>query len=192
QAQLSQIGKDFGAESRKKLNAELEDSIRKYRKLAQSQLDELSRVSIERTGQDYIQAGPAPVHSPISGKVALAFAAIAPTLLFLYFVSRPVMKLRPEPPADFLAVSTEWGARHHNTAEKLARAYWDWAALHLEPQYPYGTKLPEQPPLGFDVEGKDFPTGVDADLTRLSYWNELRKLWAQPQSWTKIEVWDRQ
>lgn len=192
QAQLNQIGKDFGTNSRKKLNAELEDSIRKYRKLAQSQLDELSRVSMERTGQAYIQAGPAPVRSSIGGKVALAFAAIAPTLLFLYFVSRPVMKLRPEPPADFLAVSTEWGARRHNAADKLARAYWDWAALHLVPQYPYGTKLPEQPPLGFDVEGKDFPSGVDSDLTRLSYWNELRKLWVQPQSWTKIEVWDRE
>ncbi|MGH9374675.1 MAG: hypothetical protein ACRD1J_00735 [Terriglobia bacterium] len=192
QAQLSQIGKDFGAGSRKKFSAEFEDSLRKFRKLAQSQLDELARHRAEAPGQFYASA-PAPTgRSSPAGKVLLGFAAIVPTLLFLYLVSRPVMRLRPDPPADFLTVSTGWGDRHHDAADKLARAYWDWAALHLARQYPYGTKLPQQPPFGFEVEGKDFPTGVDSDLDRLSYWNELRKLWVQPQSWTRIEVWNRE
>lgn len=198
QAQLNQIGKDFANDSRKKLSAELEDSIRKYRKLAQSQLENLSRASAagmtstETAGQAFMPAVPGVARSSFAGKVVLVFAAIAPTLLFLYFVSRPVMRLRPDPPAEFLTVSTEWGASHNAAQDKLARAYWDWAALHLVQTYPYGANLPDLPPLDFDVEGKDFPTGVNLDLTRLSYWNELRKLWTQPQSWTTIEVWNRQ
>ncbi len=190
-AQLSQIGHDFGADNRKKFSAEYDDYLRKFRKLAQSQLDELARHRADVPGQAYAPAVPQAGRSWVAGKIALGVAATAPTLVFLWLVSRPVMRLRPDPPADFLTVSTGWGERHPNSADKLASAYWDWAALHLARQYPYGSKLPEQPPFGFDVEAKDFPAGVDADLSRLSYWNELRKLWVQPQAWTRIEIWNR-
>ncbi len=192
--QVRQAEKDLIKENRKRLEAELDESLKKYRKRAQGQLEDLTRLSMERIAQagPQLESVPVAARSTRTGRVATILGALAPTLLFLYFVSRPMMRLKTEPPADFLTVTTDWSAHYPDVSTELATAYWDWAALHLAPQYPYGSHLPKQPPIGFDVSGKNFPSGVDADLARMTYWQELRKLWVQPQSWDKVEVWNRQ
>lgn len=188
--QIRQLFKELTSVNRKEFEGEIEESIRKQRKSAQAQIDEMSRASLERLRQAAPQVAAMPTQSPSAGKFLLVIVALLPTVLFLYLMGRPVMRLKADPPAEFLNAYPEWTGQHPEVATRLGEAYWDWAAVHLTREYPYGTDLPEQPPILFKVEGEGFPSGVDADVARLRYWQKLRELWKNPQSWDKVEVWN--
>lgn len=187
---MCQALKDAAAESRKETEKDIGESIRKIRSSAQAQIDEISRASMERLRAASAGIAPGPARGSLAGKVVLALVALLPTVLFAYLMSRPVMRLKVDPPAEFVNAYPEWTGAHQAEAARLAAAYWDWAALHLADSYPYGSQLPEQPPMSFAVEGKGFPSGVDADVARMRYWQKLRDLWTNPQSWQKIERWN--
>lgn len=190
--QLRQLVKDEGVAHRKDFEEEIAEMLRKRRKSIQQQIDEASRASLERLQQASARVTPglAPQTS-YGSKWVLILVALIPTVLFIYLMNRPVMRLKAEPPADFVNAYPEWTAQHQDEAVKLGEAYWDWAALHLVRDYPDGTQLPEQPPVSFEVNGSGFPSGVEADVARMRYWNKLRELWTNPQSWDKIEAWNR-
>ncbi|MGH9449804.1 MAG: hypothetical protein ACRD11_04605, partial [Terriglobia bacterium] len=190
--QIRQLVKDVAATHRKDFDGEIAEAFRKQKKSIQQQMDETSRASLERLQQASARVTPASARQISSGsRWVLVLVALIPTLLFLYLMNRPVMRLKAVPPADFLNAYPEWTAQHQDISVKLGEAYWDWAALHLVRDYPYGTQLPEQPPVSFQVDGQDFPTGVGADVARMRYWNELRALWTHPQSWDKIDAWNQ-
>ncbi|MGH9351849.1 MAG: hypothetical protein ACRD2G_06790 [Terriglobia bacterium] len=189
-SQMQQLFKEMATASRAQFDTEIEQSIRKQRRSAQAQMDEVSRASLERlrsVGPQVVAAVPASRASHF----LLILVALIPTVLFVYLASRPMMRLAPNAPADFVEAYPELDGAHADTAQKLAQAYWDWAAVHLAPDYPYGSQLPEQPPALFDAEGSGFPTGVEADVARARYWQKLRQLWSNPQSWEKVQVWSR-
>lgn len=189
-SQLRQVLKDGVVESRKEAEKEIAESLRKSRSSAQAQLEELSRSTLERARAAGAAIAPGPARSSRAGKVALVIIALLPAILMVYLISRPVMRLRTDPLADFVNAYPEWTGAHPTAAARLGAAYWDWAALHLTESYPYGSQLPDQPPAAFSVEGQGFPTGVDADVARMRYWQKLRELWSNPQSWQKIDRWN--
>lgn len=189
--QLQALAKDVAGTRRKEFESELEGALRKQRKQIQQRMDEAAHETLTWLQQASagLVPGPAPKSSPGS-RWALVVVAMIPTLLFLYLMSRPLMRLKTDPPTDFLNAYPEWTAQHQDVAEKLGTAYWDWAALHLTQLYPYGTDLPQQPPVSFEVEGQGFPSGVDADVARMRYWDKLRALWKDPKAWQKVDVWN--
>ncbi|HEV2418133.1 MAG TPA: hypothetical protein VGX94_10035 [Terriglobia bacterium] len=189
--QMQQLFKEMAAASRAQFDTEIEQSIRKQRKSVQAQIEEMSRVSIEHLRSAAPQVGAAPAPASRARTFMLVLVALIPTVLFLYLANRPVMRLTPNAPADFVEAYPELTSAHADTAQKLAQTYWDWAAVHLTADYPYGSQLPEQPPALFDAEGPSFPTGVEADVARTRYWQKLRQLWSDPQSWQKIQVWNQ-
>lgn len=189
--QLQALAKDVAGAHRKEFESEFEGSLRKQRKQIQQRMDEAAREALAWLQQASagLAPGPAPKSSPGS-RWALVAVALIPTLLFFYLMSRPLMRLKTEPPADFLNAYPEWTSQHQDVAQKLGEAYWDWAALHLTQSYPYGAELPQQPPVSFEVEGQGFPSGVDADVVRMRYWDKLRALWKDPKAWQKVDVWN--
>ncbi|MDE3180567.1 MAG: hypothetical protein KGM47_13020, partial [Acidobacteriota bacterium] len=190
--QLRSILKDGAVAQRKEFATEIEGVLRKQKKSMQQQIDEACQASLVQLQQ--ASANLVPGYAPQTSSAsrwALVVVALIPTILFLYLMNRPVMRLKSEPPAEFLNAYPEWTSQHQDVATKMGEAYWDWAALHLARDYPFGSSLPEQPPPSFEVEGPGFPTGVDADLARMRYWNKLRELWTNPQSWERVNTWNR-
>lgn len=188
--QIRQLFKELASAGRKEFESEIEEASRKQRKSAQAHVDELSRATLERLRQAAPQVVPAPAQGSSAGRFFLIVVALLPTVLFLYLTNRPMMRLKADPPAEFLNAYPEWTGQHPEVATRLGEAYWDWAALHLTRNYPYGAELPEQPPVLFKVDGQGFPSGVDADVARLRYWQKLRELWRDPQSWDKVDIWN--
>ncbi|MGH9377787.1 MAG: hypothetical protein ACRD1I_03205, partial [Terriglobia bacterium] len=190
-SQMQQMFKEVAAASRAEFGAEVEQTVHKQRRSAQAQIEEMGRASLERLRKAEPQVMMAPAAASRSSHTLLILVALIPTILFVYLASRPVMRLKPNAPTEFAEAYPELTATHEDTAQKLGQAYWDWAAIHLAPDYPYGSQLPEQPPVLFEADGPSFPTGVQADVARTRYWQKLRELWTNPQSWEKVQVWNR-
>ncbi len=128
----------------------------------------------------------------------LMFLAMTPALFCLYLNLRPVSQLQPDPPADFFDSHPAWGTKRFQPGDSrwlltdrvVARAYWDWAARHLERKYPFGARLPDNPPLEMQVEGIGFPEGLESEFAKVHYWQKLQKVWNEPQSWQTVTGWD--
>ena len=140
----------------------------------------------------------------MTAKLAWVLVAVAPTILFIYLANRPVMQLRVDPPAEFLSAVNEAAPERRANEERTARAYWDWAYLHLQHKYPFAAQLPEDPPMEMEADGNDFhnvkankreersdPPDLEAEVTKRRYWQKLRQVWAMPQAWEKSSLWDR-
>jgi len=115
-----------------------------------------------------------------------------PLGLFIFLSIRPVMRLRVEPPAEFLDMQLgRWDAKRRAAEERVARAYWERAVQLVQWQHSFGAPLPDNPPAEFNIEGKDFQRGsVEAGpVTRARYWKKLREVWALPQAWEKSYDW---
>jgi hypothetical protein len=145
--------------------------------------------TLQRLNQNFSEQQQKRRQSRVSTFV-LGLVALAPTILFIYLSTRPVMRLRLDPPAEFLAAIGDAPPKRQATEERVARAYWDWAYLHLQRKYSFAAQLPDDPPVEMEVDGKDFPTGLEADLTKHRYWRKLREIWAMPQAWEKSSLWD--
>lgn len=118
--------------------------------------------------------------------------AIALGLGLAYILTRPVMRLRSDPPAGFFEVRRDWDAKRRAAEEQLARAYWETALNSVQWRYSYGTSLPDNPPPEFKLEEKSWQGGVSepAAATRARYWRQLRRVWVSPQTWEKSYEWD--
>jgi hypothetical protein len=178
--------------------------VKKQRRIFQDNLDFATQATLERFTRRLTGLEQEHERGSLAAKLAWVLAAVAPTILFVYLATRPVMQLRVDPPAEFLSAVKEVTPERRATEERVARAYWDWASLHLQRKYPFATQLPEDPPMEMEVEGNDFryaktnkreehsdPTDLEAEVTKRRYWQKLRQVWAMPQAWEKSSLWDR-
>lgn len=105
---------------------------------------------------------------------------------------RPVMRLKPQPPAGFVDVQQGWDATRQATEDRAAQAYWQLAVNLLQWRFPFGTELPADPIAEFRLAEKDFPrsTIAAAPATRIRYWNKVRATWPLSSSWSETYVWN--
>ena len=171
----------------RELRAEQQQSLEKARRVFLEESEHLSQAILDKARCQLQGLAPAsPARSSATLKVVVALAAIIPSLTFLYVSTRPVMRLRPNPPPQLLDQSDEGATGEKQQIENsLALAYWNWAYIHLQDKYPYGTNLPEEPPADMEATGADYPQGVEADLAKRRYWQKLREVWRLPEAWEK-------
>lgn len=111
--------------------------------------------------------------------VLLALAGI-----FLFESVHPVMRLRSEPPPSFLIGKSARDARPSQSQENVARVYWNVAAGTVTERYSYGQLLPRNPPRDFTISQRD------NYATRALYWQRLRGLWNQQETWVRSYRFD--
>lgn len=110
--------------------------------------------------------------------------------LFIYKSTRAVMRLKDDPPQQFLVFPSKWTAQRRQSEERLARAYWKCAVLLSRGQYIYGQGLPDEPPPGFSVDSKTYPSvGESPAAARARYWRNLQEVWAHPAAWREVYEW---
>lgn len=120
-------------------------------------------------------------------KLGVALGAVALFAFMIYFFTSPVIRLRATPPAAFFDNSPSWTVKQRAQEDDLARAYWNIAITNIETQYRFGSTLPADPPDSFTVEGKGArgqAVGVD-QAARSRYWEKLREIWPQADSWER-------
>ena len=122
------------------------------------------------------------------------FLAISVPVLAVYLWPAPLMQLRAQPPAEFIDDSANWGSARRAREQEVARAYWQVAVANLQGKYPFGSELPTEPPNEFDAGKKYLPSAgaKAASDTRDHYWQKLRKIWVQRDSWEENSEWDAQ
>jgi hypothetical protein len=125
-------------------------------------------------------------------KLGLTLSVVVLLVFAIYVSSSPVVRLRAKPPQAFFDESQRLIAKQRTREDQLARAYWDIALRNIETKYRFGSILPADPPDSFQVEEKD-PSGtilkVDA-AARTRYWEKLREVWAQSDSWERTSDWN--
>jgi hypothetical protein len=123
--------------------------------------------------------------------MGLALGVVVLIMLAIYLSASPVVRLQVRPPAAFFDDSPSLNAKQRAREDELARAYWDIAVRDIEAKYSSGSTLPADPPDDFKV-GEKGPSGtilkVDA-AARTRYWQKLREVWAQPDSWERTSNW---
>jgi hypothetical protein len=123
--------------------------------------------------------------------ILLAFTV---SVLAIYLWTIPVMQLQAQPPAEFIDESPNWGPIRRGREQEVAQAYWQAAVANLQEKYPFGSELPTKPPSEFDAGKMYLPAGGAKSLseTRDHYWQKLRKIWVQRDSWVETSEWDAQ
>jgi len=126
-------------------------------------------------------------------KRSLAWLLLAlPVGLFVYLWMRPVMRLRADPPAEFLEMPREWDAKRRASEKRLALAYWEVAVRFVQWRYPYGEALPASLPTEFNLAGTGLARNglAVSAATNARYWHRLRQVWDLPQSWQQSYEWN--
>ena len=142
-----------------------------------------------------LQRGNRPKRRGMVAQLALVAGvclAIMLPLLGVYLSRGTVMQLRPEAPAEFIDQSPNWSAKRRAREEAVARAYWQVAVVALQERYPFGSKLPAEPPTEFQIENKYVPpfSAKAFSETRAHYWEKLRRSWVQRQYWVERHEWN--
>ncbi len=102
---------------------------------------------------------------------------LAVAALFLYESVHPVMRLRSNPPSEFVNVTANRKAPVQVEQEVVARSYWNIASEFASGKYAYGDALPVNPPA-------DFALSSDQDYaTRALYWHRFREMWNEQAAW---------
>lgn len=115
---------------------------------------------------------------PSKGRISLWPAALIGLGLVLAMSSiTPILKLKAEPPSDFVALR----ASAAGPQAALATAYWNVAVRVIRWKYHRGNALPEQVPKEFNVL-HETPEPVSAEA-RNAYWAKLREEWLRPENW---------
>jgi hypothetical protein len=125
-------------------------------------------------------------------RLGLALGVVVLLMLAIYLSSSPVVRLRVKPPDAFFDTSPRLTAKQNAREDQLSRAYWDIAVQDIETKYGFGSTLPADPPDSFQVAEKG-PSGaaskVDA-AARTRYWEKLREVWPQSNSWERTSDWN--
>jgi hypothetical protein len=112
-------------------------------------------------------------------------------LIFVYRSTYVVIQLSANPPPEFVDSRSEWTAQQRQTEQRLARAYWQCAVRVMQRRYAYGSGLPDKPPPEFKIDAQSFPDlPAGAHLERDRYWQNLRKVWGDPDVWARTYAWD--
>ncbi|MGD0129755.1 MAG: pilus assembly protein N-terminal domain-containing protein [Terriglobia bacterium] len=130
-------------------------------------------------------------------KLAMAtgiLLAVTVPVLAVYLWPATVMQLQAQPPAEFIDESPNWSPARRLREHEMARAYWQVAVTNLQGKYPFGSELPTEPPSEFDAANNYLPSGgaKTPSETRDHYWQKLRKIWAQRDSWEETSDRDAQ
>ncbi len=200
--ELNRIREQAAQSNFRDFKAHAEDLLREQGKSFEKRVKDLVADQLEWLESAFDAPGRGVVRFPTRLVAFLMLLAMTPALFCLYLNLRPVRRLQPDPPPDFFDSRPAWGAKRFQTGDAyddsrwrltdrmVARAYWEWAARHLESRYPFGTRLPENPPFEMQVEGIGFPDGLDSEFAKVHYWQKLQKAWNEPQSWEKVSGWD--
>jgi len=115
-------------------------------------------------------------------------------LLGVYLSTRPVMHLPPEVPAEFAEQNPNWSAKRRAREKEVGQGYWRIAVVSLQNKYPFGSELPAEPPNEFQVENKSVPPVSPKAFaeSRTHYWEKLRRIWVDSQSWEEHHEWNTQ
>jgi len=101
---------------------------------------------------------------------------------------RPISRITPEMPKEFLDISSIGNTRQRIAEERLAKAYWDCVVNNIQWEYHYGSSLPHDPPQDFLPVSASVTT-VDL-ATRTRYWRKLQEVWYLSPTWEKHYEWD--
>ena len=125
-------------------------------------------------------------------RFGLWLLVLLPVAVVFALCYRPVMRLKPQPPAGFAETKTEWDATRQAAEDRAAQAYWQLAINLVQWRFPFGTELPPDPMPEFRLDEKDFPRSsiAAAPSTRARFWNKLRMTWPQSQAWGETYVWN--
>lgn len=118
---------------------------------------------------------------PSTGRISLWPAAVIGFVLVLAALSiTPTLRLKPEPPSDFVGLRAPAGA----PKAALAAAYWEVAVRVIRWKYNRASALPEQVPEDFRL-ARDMaqPAIAENGASRLAYWAKLREEWPKPENW---------
>lgn len=124
---------------------------------------------------------------------ALAALSVIAFLVFVYSSTVRVWRLRPDLPSEFFQTDPSWNAGRLAMEQQLAAGYWDQAVRVLQPAFPFGTDLPEQPPSYFWLDPQridDVRLRPNAEASRQRYWQILRKIWSDSGKWNESYEWN--
>jgi hypothetical protein len=200
------------AEQQKQLGAlvvtnvkQVKEVVANFKDTSTRQLTELKEKNLEMQHQneEYMRTCQVRVREEIAAArsfvaprpilwILVIFTVVAIALTsFAFFSTQSVMRMRTDPPAEF--VDPNANPSHRDIEEQLARAYWNSTVLEVQRTYKFGTVLPEAPPPEFQIQPKD---GINIsskpilDSSRDRYWQRLRKVWDNPQIWHETYEWD--
>jgi hypothetical protein len=118
---------------------------------------------------------------PSKGRISLWPVGVIGLVLVLAALSiTPMLKLKSEPPPDFVA------SRAPGTAAKdaAAAAYWEVAVSVIQWKYNRASSLPEQMPEEFRLAADvGQPARTEDRAARAAYWAKLREEWLRPENW---------
>lgn len=118
-----------------------------------------------------------------------AFVAVA-GLLFVYLSTRPVLRLRTDPPPSFYDASFKWNKEERQDQNSVAQAYWRVAVHQIQGRYSPESPLPADPPPQFRISQAAGDAGRDAIASRVHYWYRLREVWRQRDAWAVSYRWN--
>ena len=120
------------------------------------------------------------------------FIFLLPIGIFVFFSVRPVMRLKADPPPEFLQPDPAWNAKRRAMEDELARGFWKSATGVVQWEYGFGATLPQSVPQDFRIEESGLHTGgLENDpATRARYWARFRQVWRLPHCWERSYGWD--
>lgn len=128
---------------------------------------------------------------PTSRKPGIWKWVIVVLVAFFFVIrsTRPVMRLRQDPPSEFLN-GVSHRLQHQQAERQLAEAYWQVAVQTIQSTYPSTKPLPALPPPEFKIgrEGVELSSG--SEQSRTIYWQQLRRVWDLPEVWVKSFEWN--
>ena len=157
----------------------------------QHQNEEYMRTCRGKVREEIAAAKSAVAPRPLIWILAIVIMATIALTFFAYFSTQSVMRLRADPPAEF--VDPNSNPDHQDVEEQLARAYWNSTVRDVQRTYKFRTILPEQPPPEFQIQPQDtidVRSKINLDASRDRYWQRLRKVWDNPQVWEESFEWN--
>ncbi len=110
--------------------------------------------------------------------------------LFVYRSTRPVMRLRSDPPLSFCGYGNTRSQIERKNEQRLAYAYWQVAVRHIQNYYSPDRPLPPDPPPQFRIGGLAHSSDSDATASRNHYWYRLREEWNRRNVWNVSYGWN--
>lgn len=111
-------------------------------------------------------------------------------LLFVYRSTRPVMRLRADPPPSFYDYSRSLNKEERQHQRRLAEAYWNVAVHRIQAHYSPNRPLPENPPPQFRIGQAEKSMEADVATSRVHYWFGLREVWSERDAWNASYGWN--
>jgi hypothetical protein len=185
-----QFGK-LAADLKGEFSRQQDEQELKYKTIL-TRIEGYTRDRFRPVPKDTPAARPPTGHGAIVWVLGFLVTAVTALFGFAYLSTQPVMRLRAEPPAEFLQREPGWNTNRQAAEQQLARSYWDYAVRNLQQTYTIEMKLPEQPPPEFklDPQSAEIHFRLNLEASRQRYWRRLRTVWDKPEAWEKSYEWN--